>query len=342
MRNLILYIALSLISICANGSELFTSHLLPEQQDDFIRQFEGGARSFVIDGVKYMILSPQKSTAYVSAGRECYGHIIIPSYIEVYGKCYSVVSIGREAFYNNKKIRSVKLPESITTIETNAFCYCDNLEDIVLPNKLQSIGETAFYRCNSLTSVTIPASVHEICNCAFKQCENLRSVNLMSNTIWHAGSDVFCLCPNLTSVTGFPSDGSLDFWVEDTPYMQNKRYQHAKQAQQNANNSYKTAIKKYTAKYGANIVTQVDNVFKKKKEPKEMPIGTPLALIQELAKYYGYLFQLGGQPDREYYNAKSHIVVYEFSNGYLHSYQGWIGRYRFVFKNGRLWQKTKY
>ena len=342
MRNLILYIALSLFSICANGNDFYNLQLLSEQQDDLIRQFESGNKYFIVDGVKYLILSAGKSTVYVYDGSECSGYVTIPSYIDVYGMRYSVASIGQEAFYRNKKIVNVKLPESITSIKTSAFCDCENLESIVLPDKLKYIGETAFYCCNRLTTVTIPANVSEVYNCAFKECNNLRSVHLMNNSFWHAGSYVFSLCPNLTSVSGLPNDNSLDNWFEGTPYIQNKRHQQAKKEQQNASNSYKTAIKKYTAKYGANIVAQVDNVFKNKKEPKAMPIGAPLALIQELAKYYGYLFQLGGQPDREYYNAGSHIAVYEFSNGYLHSYQGWLGNYRFVFRNGKLWQKTKY
>ena len=69
--------------------------------------------------------------------------IIIPSKYD--GQ--SVVGIGKNAFYNNQELKAVKLPNTITYIESGAFYSCYDLESINLPKSVERIEAGAFEGC---------------------------------------------------------------------------------------------------------------------------------------------------------------------------------------------------
>ena len=50
-------------------------------------------------------------------------------------------------------MQEMTLPETITTIEKNAFSCCTGLKAITLPASVSEIGDGAFIRCDALTSV---------------------------------------------------------------------------------------------------------------------------------------------------------------------------------------------
>ena len=69
----------------------------------------------------------------------------------ILGSAHSIVpdgvkSIGKEAFRNNKKLESIKLPPSVKTIDDYAFYGCSNLEEINLENVTRK-GERALDGC---------------------------------------------------------------------------------------------------------------------------------------------------------------------------------------------------
>jgi hypothetical protein len=53
-------------------------------------------------------------------------------------------------------VRTVSLPETVTTIESEAFKDCVNLTEIDLPDSLTHIGAQAFANCKSLKHIRIP------------------------------------------------------------------------------------------------------------------------------------------------------------------------------------------
>ena len=55
------------------------------------------------------------------------GSITIPSSITYNGSTYQVVRIGEYAFCNCLSVTSITIPNSVTTIEANAFKNCPNL-----------------------------------------------------------------------------------------------------------------------------------------------------------------------------------------------------------------------
>ena len=107
----------------------------------------------------------------------------------------------------------VTIPDSVTSIEWNAFSGCSGLTSVTIGNGVTSIGSSAFSGCSSLASVTIPDSVTSIGYDAFRGCSGLTSVTI-GNGVTRIGDSAFTGCSGLTSVTmgdGVTSIGNYAF-----------------------------------------------------------------------------------------------------------------------------------
>ena len=82
----------------------------------------------------------------------------IPSEI----KGSKVTVIGNKAFYSNKTIQQVNIPDTVLTIGEQVFYNCDYLNNVKLPENLTSLGYHAFASCDSLYNITLPASLTKI------------------------------------------------------------------------------------------------------------------------------------------------------------------------------------
>tara|TARA_B110000014_G_scaffold132099_1_gene91212 strand:+ start:148 stop:720 length:573 start_codon:yes stop_codon:yes gene_type:complete len=96
---------------------------------------------------------------------------------------------------------SVKIPDSVTSIENMAFRNCSNLTSVIIGNKVTSIGRWAFKDCLNLTNITIPDSVTQIGSRAFSGCINLKSITFLGNAPSSFGSDVFKNLPIGATIT---------------------------------------------------------------------------------------------------------------------------------------------
>ena len=74
---------------------------------------------------------------------------------------------------------SIEIPEGITTIGDEAFQFNFYLKTMKLPNTLTTIGTHFLCDAKSITTLTIPASVKYIDGAAFHGCENLKTVYLL-------------------------------------------------------------------------------------------------------------------------------------------------------------------
>ncbi len=88
----------------------------------------------------------------------------------------SVTSIGQQAFEYCSSLKSVTIPEGVTSIEYGTFHQCTSLENVNIPSGVTSIGDSAFRRCLSLTSITLPESLTSIEDWAFDECDKLLEV----------------------------------------------------------------------------------------------------------------------------------------------------------------------
>ena len=133
------------------------------------------ASDFVVDGIRYNIISDEKNTVEV-IGNNYTGDISIPDIVTYNNKTYSVTSIGWEAFKGCSGLTSVTIPNSVTSIGWEAFKGCSGLTSVTIGNSVTSIGFRAFSGCSGLTSVTIPNSVTSINWYAFEGCSRLEKV----------------------------------------------------------------------------------------------------------------------------------------------------------------------
>ncbi len=76
-------------------------------------------------------------------------------------------------YSNYSYIKSVSLPDGLTSIGDMAFDGCYMLTNITIPDSVTNIGKCAFYNCNRLTSITIPDSVTSIGIMVFDGCDSL-------------------------------------------------------------------------------------------------------------------------------------------------------------------------
>ena len=87
------------------------------------------------------------------------GNLIIPEKVIFQGQSYDVVEIGEQAFSGCDLLQSVKIPNSVTIIETSAFQGCDNLQVIEIGKSVQEIKMYAFNDCEKIKQVVVLAIV---------------------------------------------------------------------------------------------------------------------------------------------------------------------------------------
>ena len=154
--------------------------------------------------------------------------IVIPSIYDG----LPVIMIGSEAFSGCSNIKSIEIPNSVTSIDAYVFVYCSSLESIIvdednakydsrdncnaiietstnelivgckntkIPTSVISIGVGAFCYCGSLESIEISNSVTSIKNTAFFGCSSLESITI-PNSVTSIGYGVFSECSSLESI----------------------------------------------------------------------------------------------------------------------------------------------
>ena len=142
---------------------------------------EALANGTYIDGINYILNhSTMEATVtyaskYYSDGDSYSGDITIPAVIDYNGKKYQVTEIGGYAFYQCKKLTSVKIPYGVLSIGEYAFGTIgltggNSLTSVNIPSSVTTIGRYAFLGCSGLTSIMIPSSVTTIGIHAFRNC----------------------------------------------------------------------------------------------------------------------------------------------------------------------------
>lgn len=88
----------------------------------------------------------------------------------------SVTEIGWQGFDQVKSLKSISLPEGLTSISDWAFSGCVGLSSITLPDSISTINSWVFYYCTGLRSVVFSNNVKTIKYNSFAACINLKQV----------------------------------------------------------------------------------------------------------------------------------------------------------------------
>ena len=193
-----------------------------------------------ISGLYYIFDTPNEEAVIFDHSGNPVGTLNIPSYVVYDGVDYDVVGIYDYAFEGCSGLKSINIPNCLTSIGEDAFSNCTGLTSISISKKIKSIGQSAFKGCSGLTSIivnsdntvydsrnncnaiietetgnliqgcnttTIPNDVTKIGDFAFYNCSKLTSLTIPISVV-SIGSSAFYGCSGLTSVS-IPSGVSV-------------------------------------------------------------------------------------------------------------------------------------
>jgi len=173
-----------------------------------------------IDGVYYNLLPKSGSNiAEVTYHPNKYsGDVVIPESIKYENIEYRVISLGSGSFTGCINLKSITLPNSIETIQENAFDYYSfqnnyTYEGIIHIHSLSAwlkidfkdYGTPLYYAHHlylngeEIKELTIPDDITSIPHAAFRGCVGLTSVKI-PNTVTTIGFYTFDQCNNMKSV----------------------------------------------------------------------------------------------------------------------------------------------
>ena len=118
----------------------------------------------------------------------------------------------------------MRRPRSVgraTGTDSRAFSVCIGLKTIILPNSITSIGEKAFYRCRGLHTITLPDKITNIGYEAFMDCFLLDTLITLSENpptlddeVFLPNSDMVVFVPKGCETTYQNAEGWKDFEIK--------------------------------------------------------------------------------------------------------------------------------
>ena len=119
-------------------------------------------------------------------------------FIEIVNVAEGITTIDKQAFKGCTNLKKVILPDSLTTIDDEAFSE-SGIHEITIPRGVTEIGNRAFYE-SELTKFVDQGNFSEIKNSSFMNCKLLKEV-ILSNNIKEIGTSAFWGCESLESIT---------------------------------------------------------------------------------------------------------------------------------------------
>ena len=153
-----------------------------------------GGRAF--EKTKWLNSQPD---GVVYIGKSAYGYKgDMPKNTELSLKS-GITNISGYAFYEEKNLTSVKIPETVNRIGNWAFLDCEGLKNVNIPDGVKRIESWTFSNCSSLTYITVPDSVTVLDGLAFSYCTNLKNIELSKN-LTEIGMGALSHCTSLETI----------------------------------------------------------------------------------------------------------------------------------------------
>ena len=146
---------------------------------------------------------------YGSTLANIYGYTGNSEYVKIPSKIngYTITGINTQAFKNNKKLKGIIIPDTVTYVEDSLFSGCISLTDVDLGKGITVITNGMFYNCKNLESLTIPEQIERFydryrytgnsSDKPFEGCVNLKNIYFKAKDIsWVGGLSL----PSLTNI----------------------------------------------------------------------------------------------------------------------------------------------
>lgn len=174
----------------------------------------------VVDGIKYEIISTEDLTARVKGYADAeFADVVIPEYIEYYGKQFKVIEIMDEAF-KEKGIMYIKLPSSLKSIGQKAFWW-SSLKEIDITDGVTSLGIRALCGCRYIKRVVFGRGLNTIRDNCLYYAESVDYVFLPSNIITISTSGItssiikkFVIEDSSTKLTSDRNSSGSSKWID--------------------------------------------------------------------------------------------------------------------------------
>lgn len=102
---------------------------------------------------------------------------------------YSIFETVLEPWHNGyrtdekaESITSIEFPETLTRIDTGAFCGLKKLKKINIPDGVEELSGYAFAACSELTEVKLPAGLKKFGVSAFEKCKAIKKLSVPSGS----------------------------------------------------------------------------------------------------------------------------------------------------------------
>lgn len=132
---------------------------------------------------------------YGSTLANIYGYTGNSEYVKIPSKIngYTITGINTQAFKNNKKLKGIIIPDTVTYVEDSLFSGCISLTDVDLGKGITVITNGMFYNCKNLESLTIPEQIERFYDSysytgnssdkPFEGCVNLKNIYFKAKDI---------------------------------------------------------------------------------------------------------------------------------------------------------------
>ena len=154
-----------------NGEEFEQRNLLTRNFKEEFYVADPKSHLFSSHGLKYTIIDPaERYCSLCGIEGNDQSKLYIPSYVDIAGVEYKVISVEASAFSKNNSIKLIHLAEGIIRIYQYAFSKCSALQTLILPDTLSDIDEYAFADCTQLKTIYFGESIGFIAENAFVNC----------------------------------------------------------------------------------------------------------------------------------------------------------------------------
>ena len=192
-----------IVGLLTAASIVMVSNVAPANAAD--------AQSVTVRGVVYSLDATGGAYVVTRTG-VVPANLKIESQVTIGGKNYAVNSIGYTAFFRDKNLVSVTIPDSVTLIDNGAFSTMDNLAAVVIGNGVKKINDGAFYDNPKLASVQLGNAVKVIGNGAFSDDPSLKAITIPA-TVTSVLDYAFAYDPALKTVNFLGAVPFMDHFI---------------------------------------------------------------------------------------------------------------------------------